>query len=598
MNFRLFALVALVMPHVIAGTSSPDSSVQKSLIIAAIEGSTGIVEQLIEAGVNINDADENGKTALRWAAQGGHIEIAQMLIENGADVNHVDKYGNTVLGSTADVRLGKLLIENGANVYHVNGWRRTTALLDATELGRVGIARLLIQNGAYVNYSDTFGATPLRRAAGAGLFEIVQLLIDNGANVNHVDNKGESALMYAAQGGYVEIGELLTKHDANVNLAHIRGGTALTSAARNGHATMAQLLIENGAIVNHVDIFGNTALIYAVFGGHVETVQLLIKHGTNVNLVDTRGQTALMGAAMGGHVTMAQLLIEHGADVDLTVPTGRTALSFATSYGQSPHRQDLCRLLILAGAEINGVHSEYRSICVDPIISPLTAIRNSVRSQQTLDAILTPLRAIGISPIQGLISFAFESLKNGVDIFSDSNIISFLRDQEWGQNKLQGLESIVKHLIRFQCTDLNVLHIVAPFISTADDDTLRRFEVSLRYLVNVIPKFGRSSVASNGRLLNAMIHRSAHLGFRPVLKALYSIYWNFVQVQRALHSSVPEDAVNVIEAFTQDIERDAMVKLAKAIKRHHEALGSTHSTEQGTITSTTTDVHTSTSTEP
>ena len=85
-----------------------------------------------------------------------------------------------------------------------------------------------------------------------------------------------------------------------------------------------------------------------------------------------------------------------------------------------------------------------------------------------------------------------------------------------------------------------------------------------------------------------MIHRSAHLGFRPVLKALYLIYWNFVRVQRALHSSVPEDVVTFIEAFTQELERDAMVKLAEAIQRHQEALGSTHVTEQSTVTSTTT----------
>ncbi len=85
-----------------------------------------------------------------------------------------------------------------------------------------------------------------------------------------------------------------------------------------------------------------------------------------------------------------------------------------------------------------------------------------------------------------------------------------------------------------------------------------------------------------------MIHRSGHLGFRPVLKALYSIYWNFVQVQRVMHSRVPEDAVTVIQAFTQDIERDPMIKLAEAIQRHHEAIRTPHVTEQGTITSTTT----------
>ena len=50
-----------------------------------------------------------------------------------------------------------------------------------SELGKLAIAQLLVNNGANVNVIDKTGHSALSRAADFGYFEIARLLADNGA---------------------------------------------------------------------------------------------------------------------------------------------------------------------------------------------------------------------------------------------------------------------------------------------------------------------------------------------------------------------------------------------------------------------------------
>jgi len=55
------------------------------LILAARLAIEGVVENLIQAGADINAADEHGKTALHWAAAVNNLEAVTSLLSHGAN---------------------------------------------------------------------------------------------------------------------------------------------------------------------------------------------------------------------------------------------------------------------------------------------------------------------------------------------------------------------------------------------------------------------------------------------------------------------------------------------------------------------------------
>ena len=90
------------------------------LIEAAVMIKKNNVEKLkllIEKGANVNAADEDGKTALMYAALCDAKETAELLIEKGADVNAVNDNGETALMMATkknNKEIADLLIKTGA----------------------------------------------------------------------------------------------------------------------------------------------------------------------------------------------------------------------------------------------------------------------------------------------------------------------------------------------------------------------------------------------------------------------------------------------------------------------------------------------------
>ena len=81
---------------------------------------TAVTSALLDCGAKVDETDDDGITALGWAAIGNKPDIARLLIERGADVNHVDKKGMTPLLYAASIDFGDstmidLLLKSGAN---------------------------------------------------------------------------------------------------------------------------------------------------------------------------------------------------------------------------------------------------------------------------------------------------------------------------------------------------------------------------------------------------------------------------------------------------------------------------------------------------
>ena len=67
------------------------------LWMAAAEGDTAKVQQLVEAGAEIAWEDEFGSTALHCACTNGHVLCARLLLTGRASVDQTNKNGATAL---------------------------------------------------------------------------------------------------------------------------------------------------------------------------------------------------------------------------------------------------------------------------------------------------------------------------------------------------------------------------------------------------------------------------------------------------------------------------------------------------------------------
>ena len=130
-----------------------DEEIGEKLKNAIINGSSSIVELLINAGADVNAKDNGGWTPLNGACEDKQTSIVELLINAGADVNAI---GNN------------------------EGW---TPLDTACYSGQVSIVELLINAGADVNAKDKENDdwTPLYFARQNGSSTIVDLLLKAGA---------------------------------------------------------------------------------------------------------------------------------------------------------------------------------------------------------------------------------------------------------------------------------------------------------------------------------------------------------------------------------------------------------------------------------
>ena len=166
----------------------------------AESGNLERARQLAESGANIDEADDQGRTALLLACYHCHFKIVVYLVERGANVAHTDNEGTTALHCAS--RRGYLptvryLLEHGARITERDGDGRT-ALLYAAHRGQLRVVKYLLssEGGASITETDDAGNTALLLAAGrCTIFypPFVQWLLEHGgAQITDVDNRGKS----------------------------------------------------------------------------------------------------------------------------------------------------------------------------------------------------------------------------------------------------------------------------------------------------------------------------------------------------------------------------------------------------------------------
>ncbi|TMW69740.1 hypothetical protein Poli38472_001896 [Pythium oligandrum] len=234
---------------------------------AAKAGELRRVQTLVDKCVDVNAADEHGRTALHHASSSGHADVVRLLLRHEAcDVNASDEDGETAL--------------HGASL-----------------AGHTPVVRVLVgHTSCDVNASTQVGRTPLHLASSSARVEIVrELLAHEACDVNMSDEGGRRALHYASTNGHAEVVRvLLSREDCDVNAPTKVGRTALHLACSYGHVEVFRVLLGHEACdVKASSPNGQTALHYASSSGRAELVRELLSRGLDPTLQNKVGETPL-----------------------------------------------------------------------------------------------------------------------------------------------------------------------------------------------------------------------------------------------------------------------------------------------------------------
>jgi ankyrin repeat protein len=340
-------------------TSSPNRRRTRATAAAAATASVALL-----AGVQVSPAAHAGVAA---AARSADLAAVRAQLAAGADVNAPENDG-------------------------------TSALLWAAYQSSPELVSMLLAAGADPNAANRFGVTPLLQASRYGDAATMRALLAGGADLARAERDSETPLMAAARAGSVEAVQLLLEHGADVNAAEpLEEQTALMWAAAEGHLRVVDVLLAAGADPNQqarvseltkrspradFPSGGFTPLMWAARDGNEALVHRLLGAGAEINATNGDGSTPMMLAIVNDRFDMAATLLELGADANdgslyyavemRDAPTDWRARDGSRLRADHPNRLtalDLVGRLLAAGADPNKpftgqMHSA--SMCCDP----------------------------------------------------------------------------------------------------------------------------------------------------------------------------------------------------------------------------------------
>ncbi|KAI8771965.1 serine/threonine-protein phosphatase 6 regulatory ankyrin repeat subunit B [Biomphalaria glabrata] len=213
-NAFLFLFSSQNLDHTNIDLHSSDEKTERLLKLAAV---------YLKHGANIEDKDDQGRTALMRVSQHNQVEqVLTFLLASGANPNNQDSEGRTALHfavSGSCHRNVELLLDYKADV-NMTCHNETSCLHLCVTTQNIEILQCLIQHCADVDKVDTMGNTPLLLAARAPVvnIDIIRCLAFVGCRLNQQDTGGKSAMMLTAENGCMDEILLLGEKGASVNV--------------------------------------------------------------------------------------------------------------------------------------------------------------------------------------------------------------------------------------------------------------------------------------------------------------------------------------------------------------------------------------------
>lgn len=223
---------------------------------------------LEDLGINPNITNKEGKTPLHNLAKSNKdIETLQYFINKGVDVNQIDKDGNTalILASQRNSLEAITLFLKETKTINQTNKKGYTALTKALR-NEPKVVELLIKEGADVRLIDKKGYDltyhlfkNYQKKNQADFQEKLKLLSHKGLKVNSTQKDGSTLYHLAVENQNLDMLNLIKLYDIDINIKNKNGLTALQKAVMKGkNHKIIKYLLKNGANKNVSTDFDET----------------------------------------------------------------------------------------------------------------------------------------------------------------------------------------------------------------------------------------------------------------------------------------------------------------------------------------------------
>ncbi len=226
--FISMTLQGISMPA--AAHDFDQQNLNAAFLRAAECGDAVEMKSLHEKGARLNAIGKGGANALILASKGGFADAVVYLTKQGAAADHQDDNGNTALHFAAAQKDGaclRMIFTTKPNPDLPDG-SGTTPVFIAQRCGNTQNLKELLNVGVFIDQRNPDGNTLLIEAEKLGQKEIVTTLLDLGADYKIKGFKNETVTVIAA-----------LRDDWETALRLVEGGADLGDRDRNANAVLS-----------------------------------------------------------------------------------------------------------------------------------------------------------------------------------------------------------------------------------------------------------------------------------------------------------------------------------------------------------------------
>ena len=304
------------------------------------------------AGVNINQLDSRGQTALHVALRKRDSHMIKLMLNLGSDPHIHNKLGLApmhVACETGDIGALTLLLQAGVNpdmrerqsMPNIFSHYRTGLTISASN-GDLQCVSKLLEAGAFVDIPDSEGNSALHKAALFGHLGCIKTLLLHGAEPNVYNSIRATPLQFALAQMHTECVRTLMKAGSDVNLFSEELPRILTLSAMTGELDVVRQCAQVMGDLDVRDITGMNALYYT-FTGDIKRLR------TYYPAVSSQGiNFDFQYSQLNGRTDTLQFLVEQGCDIEGMLSDAMGSNTLTVKHFTLPQNVDMFKTCLVA----------------------------------------------------------------------------------------------------------------------------------------------------------------------------------------------------------------------------------------------------------